>query len=426
MSGEGGGPPAAIARLDRYGTRLALAAVLALPFMLILARAVAEGIVAGVAAGFLLRCLLLRDGSAFRQAWVGAALAYWAWLVLASLLVGAPADGLVGALTWGRVPVFVLALGSWVLAEPRARRWLLYVLGAAIAWVVVEVWAQLLLGRGIRGFRRWGAGELPGPFSRLRAGNFLAYGMWPPLLALAGPWLARPEPARRAAAWLLLALALATLVFVGQRMPVFYGVFGLLIAAALLPALRLPALAAFAAGAAALGLSSLVAPAAFHRLVVQLSDQLARFPESHYGQILARALEMARQHPWLGLGEEGFARNCADPAYHVGWAAGSDGGGAAMCVTHAHNHYLQALTDAGWPGLALFAAMAALLVWRLGRGLLRAPSPLGIALFLGAFLPLWPIASTYSFTTLPNAAIWMLMAGWGLAEIRTRDAARAG
>jgi O-antigen ligase len=353
---------------------------------------------------------------------VVAALGFWAWLVLATLLVGAGADRLLKALAWGRIPIFLLALATWILAEPQARRWLMAGFAAAIGWVVVEVWLQLLVGRGLRGFRRWPTGELPGPFVRPRAGPFLAFGMWPPLLALAGPWLARPERAWRAAAWLILALALATLVFVGQRIPLVFGVFGLLIAAALLPALRLPALAALGAGAGALAISSVVAPAAFHRLVVQFSSQLAGFPDSHYGQILARALEMARQHPWLGLGESAFEAHCRDAAFHVGWVAGSDGGGAAICVTHAHNHYLQALTDAGWPGLLLFAAMALLLVLRLARGLLGSPRPLGVALFIGALLPLWPIASSYSFGTLPNLGLWLLMAGWGLAESTAKRA----
>ena len=404
-----------IAALDRHGTRAAMVALVLLPLMLIVARSAAEGVIAAIAAGFLLRCLLWRDFSAFRQPWVIAAMGFWAWLVLVTLLAGAEAERVLTALAWGRIPLFILALATWLLVAERARRWLMAGLGAALAWVVVEVWLQLLAGRGLRGFRRWPAGELPGPFTRPRAGPFLVLGMWPPLLALAGPWLARPERLRQAAAWLLLALALATLVFIGQRIPVVFGVFGLLIAAALLPALRLPALAALAAGALALALSSLVAPDAFHRLVVLFSQQLGNFPQSHYGQILARALAMAAQHPWLGLGESGFAAHCRDAAYHLGWVAGSDGGGAAICVTHAHNHYLQALTDAGWPGLALFAAMVALLLLRLARGLLPGRRPLGVALFIGALLPLWPLTSSYQFSALPNLGLWLLMAGWGLA-----------
>ncbi|WP_372618191.1 O-antigen ligase family protein [Falsiroseomonas sp.] len=404
--------------LDIHGTRTAVIATALLPLLLIHARGVAEGVFAVLALGFVLRCALLRDWSAFRQAWVVVALVYWAWLVFVTVLAGPEAERVVAALAWGRVPLAVLALSAWVLAEERARRWLFWGTGIAVLWVVLEVWLQLIVGRGIRGMRRWPAGELPGPFTRPRAGPFLVMGMWAPLIGTAGGWLASAEARQRAAGWALLAFGLATMVFVGQRIPLVFSVFGLLIAAALLPTLRLPAIAAIGAGAAALAVSSVVAPNAFHRLVVQFSSQLARFPESHYGQILARGLEMARQHPLTGLGEAGFQFNCRDPAYHVGWEAGSDGGGAGMCVTHAHNHYLQALTDAGVPGMLLFAAMAVLLLLAAGRGLLREPRPLRVGLFVAAFLPLWPVASSYNFTSLPMAGVWMVMAGWALAEAR--------
>jgi O-antigen ligase len=404
--------------LELHGTRTAVIATALLPLLLVHARGVAEGVFALIAVGFVLRCALLRDWSAFRQAWVVAALAYWAWLVCTTLLAGSGTERVIAALAWGRVPIAVLALSAWVLAEARARRWMFLGTGIAVVWVVLEVWLQLILGRGILGFRRWPAGELPGPFTRPRAGPFLVMGMWAPLIGTAGGWLADAEARRRLGGWALLAFALATMVFVGQRIPLVFSVFGLLIAAALLPTLRLPGIAAIGAGAAALALSSVVAPNAFHRLVIQFSSQLARFPESHYGQILARGLEMARQHPLTGLGEAGFQVNCRDPAYHLGWVAGSDGGGAAMCVTHAHNHYLQALTDAGFPGLLIFAAMALLLVLAAGRGLLREPRPLRVGLFVAAFLPLWPIMSSYNFTSLPMAGVWMLMAGWALAEAR--------
>lgn len=407
-----------IATLDRHGSRVALAAVVLLPILLIVARPVAQAVIAAIAAGFVLRCVLLWDFSPGRQLWFRVAMAYWAWQVLTTLLAGAETTQLLDALAWARLPVAILALGSWVLAEERARRWLLYGTGAAMVWIAVEVWLQLLVGRGLSGPKRWPGTELTGPFDRPRAGPFLAMGMWAPLLAAAGAWASRPGLAWQAAAWALIGFAFATLVFIGQRIPLVLGVVGMLLAAAMLPALRRPAFVALATAAAALAAASVVAPATFHRLVVQFSRQLIGFPESHYGQILARALEMARQHPLFGLGESGFGARCRDAAYHVGWTAGSDGGGAGICTTHAHNHYLQALTDAGYPGLILFTAMIVLLLAALARGLLRRPTPLRVALFVATFLPMWPIASSANFVSLPGAGLWLLAAGWGLAEAR--------
>ena len=87
------------------------------------------------------------------------------------------------------------------------------------------------------------------------------------------------------------------------------------------------------------------------------AEQMLHFPDSHYGQIAARAVAIAAAHPVFGAGFDGFRRLCEDPAYFQGWRGG-DGGGAAICVQHPHNFYLQALVEGGVPGLLLFAALA--------------------------------------------------------------------
>ena len=406
-----------IASIDRLGSRAALVATVLLPLVLIHARSVAEGLFAALAVSFVLRCALMRDWSAFRQAWVAAAMGYWAWLVVSTLVAGAEAERLTLALAWGRVPLAVLAISCWVLADQQARRWLLYGTGIAVLWVALEVWLQLIFGRGIRGFRRWPAGELPGPFARPRAGPFMAISMWAPLLHATGLMLAR-SVGMRLLGWALAAAALMTMVFIGQRMPLVLTLFGFGIAALLMRGLLLPALMGVAAGALALATSAVLAPNAFHRLAVQFPNQLMAFGDSHYGQILARALEMIRQNPLFGLGARGFREGCLDPTYYVGWTPGSDGGGAGICVTHAHNAYLEAATDAGLPGLVFFAAMALLILLAAFSGLRRGGAPLRIGLFISTLVPLWPISSTSGFTSMPNGGMWMLLAGWALAEAR--------
>jgi O-antigen ligase len=411
--------------LETWGNRAALVATLALPLLLIHARGVAEGVLAVLAAGFLLRCALLRDASPFRAPWFLAALGFWAWVLLCTLLNGAQTGPMLAALGWIRIPLAILAFSAWVLADAEARRWLLRAVALAVAWIVLEVWLQLLAGRGILGFRRWPAGELPGPFTRPRAGPFLVLSLWPPVLEAAGRLL-RGGLMARLAAWALVALILATLVFIGQRLPLVFGLFGFGIAAVLMRGLLGPALLAAAIGAGALAASAVVAPDAFNRLAVQFPRQLANFPDSHYGQILARGLEMARQNPILGLGATGFRENCADPAYHAGWEAGSDGGGAAICVTHAHNPYLEALTSGGWPGLLLFSGFAVLLLAAAAQGLQRGSPPLRVGLFIATLLPLWPIASGSTLGALPNGGMWVLLAGWAIASARAEARASPG
>jgi hypothetical protein len=124
-------------------------------------------------------------------------------------------------------------------------------------------------------------------------------------------------------------------------------------------------------------------------------------------------------------GARGFREGCLDPTYYVGWTPGSDGGGAGICVTHAHNAYLEAATDAGLPGLVFFAAMALLILLAAFRGLRRGGAPLRIGLFISTLVPLWPISSTSGFTSMPNGGMWMLLAGWALAEARASKRERS-
>ncbi len=386
--------------------------VLLLPLLLIHARGVAEGVFGLLALGIVLRCAWQRDFSPFRQPWVLAGLGYWFWLVLCTVLVGAGREQLLAALAWGRMPLAILALSHWVLVPAVMQRRLLWSGGIAVCWVVLEVWLQLLFGRGITGQRRWPAGELPGPFTRPRAGPFLAMAAWPPLVAALG-WLLANK--RQLLAYALLAFALVTQVIIGQRFPIVLAVFAAVITAALLPGLALGLGLAAGAGALAVAAASFVAPMAFWRMTVLFPQQVLHFGDSHYGKLWARGLEMLQQHPVTGLGARAFGEACTNPAYFVGWGGQGDGGGAAICVTHAHNPYLEAATDAGIPGLLLFALMSLLVVLAAARGLRRGAEPARIGLFIATLLPVWPIASANGFTALPIAGVWMLSAGLALA-----------
>ena len=142
---------------------------------------------------------------------------------------------------------------------------------------------------------------------------------------------------------------------------------------------------------------------------------MEHFPQSHYGQIAARAVRIAEAHPLLGTGFDGFRRLCDDPAYFAGWH-GTDGGGAAMCVQHPHNFYLQALVEGGVPGLLLFTALAAAWLAVLARGLWRTPDPLRTGLFVAALIQLWPVASTTALTSMPLSGWFFVLLGLGLAH----------
>ena len=391
--------------------RLAVACLLLCPLFLLHGRLIADVLMIVVSVCFLARSALARDWAWLRTGWVLAAAAWWLWLLVCSLR-----GGLAEALAAVRFLVFVAALEHWVLRLAWRRVWLARLTAIAALYIAFQTVLQLAIGRNIQGYGRWGDGELTGPFEHPRAGAPLSRLLFPavlPAMARLGRW----------AGLLLLVAAVLVVVLIGQRMPVLLTGLGLFVTALLLPRLRMGVLAACAGAALLLSVSAIVVPPTFHRLIDKFSSQMEHFPTSPYGLITVRAVTMIEQHPWVGLGFDGFRHHCAEPAYFVGWYGG-DGGGANVCVQHPHNHYLQAAVEAGLPGLVLFSVMVLAWLRPLARGLWRDPAPLRTGLFVAALLQEWPIASTSDFLSMPLSGWFFLLLGLGLAETRAYMTAR--
>ena len=385
--------------------RLATACVLLCPVFLLHGRVVADILMIGASLCFLGRCAAERDWGWLRTGWVPVGLAWWGWLVLCSLQ-----GGLVQALVAVRFLVFVAAAEHWVLRIAWRRVWLARLAALAALYIAAQTALQLATGRDLQGYRRWGDGELTGPFEHPRAGAPFSRLLFPavlPAMARLGRWQGL----------LLLVASVLVVVVIGQRMPLLLTLLGLLVTGLLLPRLRTGVLAACAGVALLLAVSAVVVPPTFHRLVDKFSSQMEHFPQSPYGLIAMRAAAMIERHPLLGLGFDGFRRHCAEPAYFQGWDGG-DGGGAGMCVQHPHNHYLQAAVEAGVPGLALFCALVLAWLRPLAAGLWRDPAPLRVGLFVAALIQEWPIASSSDLLSMPLSGWFFLLLGLGLAEAR--------
>jgi O-antigen ligase len=411
-----------IERLDRHGTRLALLATLSLPVLVIVSRSAAEAVLAGLAVAFLLRVVLLRDWSPLAEPWFSVAYVYWGWLVLTTLLADAGLHRLLLAVAWLRFPLAILAFSCWLLISEEARRWALRVSGVASGFVALETWSQFAFGRGLTGVGRAVEGYLTGPFTRPRVGTYLLTLMWPSLLAAAAS-LARRGGIRLGLGGLLIAFAVGAVLLSGQRVPTLLTL-GVLVAAGLLLApLRRPVALALLAAAILAFASPFLAPETFHRYAEMLPRQLAGFPDSHYGQILARSLALHEAAPWFGHGAEAFRFLCREERFQIGWGGEGDGGGAGMCVPHPHNFYLEALLDGGWVGLALFTLFQVLLL----AGALRKPralldDPVRLGLVLSMLAAAWPIATMNAYAGIDAAALRCLVAGWALALARAASA----
>jgi O-antigen ligase len=406
--------------------RAALTAVLLTPLLLLHAHGFAETAMAVTDACFLARSTIARNWTWLRTPWLQVGLIWWAWLVLCSLPVPAlglgegGAGSLAQALAVLRFLIFVAALEQAVLADAAARRWMFGMIAGAAAYIALQTLFQFVFGTNLYGEPPGRDGELTGPFGKPRAGPPMSRVLFPALIPPVARLLARPGIAAKLGAYALLLAGVGVMVLIGQRMPLLLTGLGLFAAALLLRRLRLLALVAVVAGTALIAATVVVSPPTYHRLVLKFSDQMDHFATSQYGQLYARALAIGEQHPLTGRGFDGFRTGCAMPRYFRASFDGSqtDGGGAAICAQHPHNFFAQALDEGGFPGLALFVALAAAWMAPLGRDLWRNPQPLRVGLFAAILIQLWPFASTSAFTSMPMGGWFFLLLGWGLAETR--------
>ncbi|MBV8097231.1 MAG: O-antigen ligase family protein [Acetobacteraceae bacterium] len=389
------------------------------PLFLLHGRSIAEMTITITDACFVLHCALSRDWRWLSALWVRIGLVWWGWLVLCSIpLLGFGAGGLgslLQAIAVLRFLLFAAALQFWVLTEPATRTWLWRLLAGCFAYIGIHALVQFATGHNLYGHPPGFAGELTGPFDKPRAGpvfsRLLPVVLVPPAAAL----LARRTIAATAGGYVLLLGGVCLMVLFSQRMPLLLTGLGLAVAGLLLPRLRRVVIASAAAALVLVAASAVISPLTYHRLVEQFSQQMEGFGRSHYGQIFARSVLMAEANPVTGRGFDGFRTGCPLPEYYIP-SSNPALADSVICTTHPHNFYMQALTDAGFPGLASFAAMALAWPWPLGRGLPANTNPRRVGLFASALMVLWTIASTSSFTSMPLEGWFFLLLGFGLAE----------
>lgn len=390
---------------------VALSATLLLPPVMQYTRAVGDALLVVVCLLFL---ITRRDWRFVRRPETALALAFWIWMVACTML-SAGVGPIVQALAGARFFVFVVALQEWVLRPERSRQWLWYsVLGSA-TWTVVECWQQYLFGVNFAGYPRWLDGSLTGPYWGPTAGPMLIKVFFPAFLPLC---LMLFQTGWRWAGALALALAAATMILIGQRMPVLLMALGLGVSGMLFRQVRLPVLLAVGVSVAVLVALPVVSPEAFAHLVLKFTNQMQHFWSTQYALIFDRALAMIQAHMLTGLGWDGYRNHCMDPAYLGGasWLPVVNPDPEQGCTIHPHNYWLQIGSSAGVPGMVLFASLVVLWLWRIKGGTAYRANTRRAALLVTVFVQFWPIASMTSLVTVPNAAWLFLFAGWGLAE----------
>ncbi len=390
----------------RIRRAIATLAAFLVPLGLLHAFILAEICIGITDALFILDAIRARNLKPFRQPWFLAALLWWAWLLSCSTPFTGAAGWLASfanAFVILRFLVFTLALQTWLLTTLRTRRAAWGLLACSCLWIGVESWQQLLTGTNIFGNPRWPDGALTGPFWKPRAGALFGH-----LLFIAAPpaaiaLISRRHQLARLAGEAILVLGLITAVLIGQRMGTAFAILGDLACAVFFPPLRRAAAAAFLIAGLVVLATPIISPPTHAKLVTETATNAAHFAASPYGQLYIRAVIMGLDSPWHGWGYNGFRAFCTRPQFSAGLPAlGLPPTQLVLgaCNLHPHNFYLQALVDAGFPGLALFSILNAFWLATAYRRLRANPTPIQIALFIGALTYIWPIASMDEFPTL--------------------------
>ncbi|QNT78140.1 O-antigen ligase family protein [Entomobacter blattae] len=435
-----------VAPLDAQLKIVGCGAVLLLPFFLTHFRGGAEVIITLTSLLFLLHSTLTASWGWIKQPIVVVMALWWLWGVICSLPVRPIYGGQVGSFFQSLVVVrfllFVVAMQVWLLVSTRMQTLLKILLCVCCAYIVGQILFQAIFGVNFFGQPRYFDGTLTGPYTKPRAAAPLSRLLLPVLLLACSAWWQKVDDKTRhegntsllvrlgtgAGMIVLLAGGCTVMALAGQRMPFLLFGLGVFIAALWISQLR------WVVGVLAVLVPVILAgvyyasPGSFQHLVILFENQISHFSSSHYARIYARTWQMIEAYPWLGIGFDGFRYECANPAYWhdmvlVPTPVGN-GGGAEICVQHPHNHYLEALSNAGWPGLLLFGGMVVSWLVVLAKGLAALPrqrifsdkKAWGVGIFAAVFIQEWPIASTSSFVNMPLGGWFFLLLAMGMAE----------
>ncbi|MDI2091575.1 O-antigen ligase family protein [Commensalibacter oyaizuii] len=410
-----------------------LGSALILPLFLTHFRGIADGLMSYIAICFLLHSILQKDWDWARQSWIIIAFIWWGWLLICSIPFGSflrygGQGNILEAFVVVRFLIFVVAMQRWVLVDERHRRWIGYVIAGCCLYIVAQMLCQFVVGYNFFGSPRYIDGTLTGPYPHPRAAAPLSRILLPTSLVSVVFVIYTVKGWKgQLGALLILLFALAVLALAGQRMPFILFVMGLIIAVIWLRPLRNLALMTIGILPVVILITAFVSPRSFHHLVIRFIEQMSHFSSSPYGLVYNRAFVMGLNNPLAGLGYDAFKHACADPLYFRGWpfwdVNSGNGGGAIICLSHPHNHYLQALIDSGFPGLLCFIALVMVWLWELSKGLsakifnksMAMKQAWRVGLFAAVFIHEWPFASTSNFVNMPLGGWFFLLLGLGLA-----------
>lgn len=324
-----------------------------MPWMLVFGKLGIEICVGVIGLTFLWQSYRMRQWHWRRDPFFKLCIVAWLWLSLVvTPLALHPEDSLSSAVSWIRFPLFFIACRYWLLQDGFSRRALALSLLLLITFLAVDVLWQYHTGTSLTGYPRTSADRLTGPFHMPKSGLIIGKLFLPCVMLMLFFWIL---PKRRYILVAPLVIALIGLLITGDISVTISTLLALNIALFCMmiksPRWRLPGIALILGGVILGAVLLSTQPwlqVRFERAERVISD----YKNSDYGLIAYKAVDIATEHPWHGVG----LRNYRTLALEL-----ASGGNSVGRANHPHNFYLEWMVETGFPGLLLFVAMVGML-----------------------------------------------------------------
>jgi O-antigen ligase len=397
---------------------------LAVPFALILGRAIADGIMGLISIGFIIHCIRYKDWSWLKTTWLRLAIIVWAYLCITACFAPFDRSGaFYQSITWFRFPLFAMAFAHWLLPENKNHKALQFSLIGLLVLVCLDTIVQYHFGRSLSGFIKPDyMGRLSGPFGkRLVVGIFLVRLAWPAIgmaFFFCGDQTAALK--RFLPPILLTGLLALTVLLSGERVA-----FGLFCLAGLFfwigaRHLRKPLFLCGAVGIVALCAFLWLKPDLHTRFIDHSRFIAGQGTDSPYAHVVENALTAWKISPVFGLGLHNYFTACDTLHEKGGFVNAEPWQDKFVCARHPHNLYLEWLTETGLIGIALFIALVVLWAKDVLKTLHASTDDyfqqLGFAVGLVPFL--WPLMTSMSFFSNWSAILFWWVLGLALSKTR--------
>lgn len=383
--------------------------LLLLPWMLVLSRGIADGIIVAISLLFLFHSYKSNDWQWTRNIFFRISIIILLWF---TFIVSPFSDfqliSLGSSIAWIRFILFFEATRNWLLTNRKYIFYMIIMLAGLLVFCSLDTLWQYITGVSITGHKMNESGRLTGPMDNVKVGIFMAK----LLLGTSGALLFfsfKEGVKKTILAIVFLIFCYSAILISGERTA--FAVSSLSMFAVLLMLAfsdKKQRKICFVLVVLAISISgTLFYTQEWLRIrlnytVVNLSD----FWNSSYGKLITTGYEMGKQNLFTGVGIKSFAQSCYNYVSKEN---------LAICeLNHPHNAYIEWFAESGLVGVFLFIAMIFVLIKQAVSDFLknigkeRIIPAFAIAACIMNFFPFSPTQSFFS--NWPAILLWLSMA----------------